>query len=137
MQGTLAPPHGNETVLLVEDEDILRAFTRQVLRSLGYTVLDAANATEALTVSAAHPDTIHLLATDVVMPGTGGQQLAEQMLALRPDLRVLYLSGYTSEAIVRHGVLQAEINFLRKPFTAGTLAQKIREVLDAPLPHAQ
>jgi two-component system, cell cycle sensor histidine kinase and response regulator CckA len=134
MQAPLPIPYGSETILLVEDEDILRALTRQVLRLGGYTVLEATSAAMAMQISAAHAGPIHLLATDVVMPGTGGRQLAEQLRALRPELRVLYLSGYTDNAVMHHGTPPEEIHFLQKPFTTSALARKVREVLDAPVP---
>ncbi len=133
MSLTHPAPRNQETVLLVEDEDILRTLIRQVLQQNGYTVLDAANATDALRQSAEFPGTIHLLATDMVMPGIGGRQLAEQLQPTRPDMRVLYLSGYTSDHATRSGDVDIRTHFLQKPFTPGVLAKKVREVLDAPL----
>jgi two-component system, cell cycle sensor histidine kinase and response regulator CckA len=121
---------GSETVLLAEDEDAVRALTRTVLQGKGYSVLEAADGEGALRVAAAHAGPIHLLVSDVVMPGLGGRGLAERVLALRPGLRVLYLSGYTDDAVVRHGVLHENVNFLQKPFAVAALAQKVREVLD-------
>ena len=125
-------PRGTETVLLVEDAAAVRAVTRQVLERQGYTVLEAANGGAALQTAASHPGPIHLLLTDVVMPGLSGRQLADQLARLRPDARVLYASGYTDDAVVRHGVLEAGISYLQKPFTAESLARKVREVLDRP-----
>jgi two-component system cell cycle sensor histidine kinase/response regulator CckA len=127
-------PRGTETVLLVEDEAAVRAVTRQVLERQGYTVLEAANSPAALHIAASHPGPIHLLLTDVVMPGLSGRQLADQLARLRPDAKVLYASGYTDDAVVRHGVLEAGIAYLQKPFTAEGLARKVREVLDRPTP---
>ncbi|MEX2156437.1 MAG: response regulator [Gemmatimonadales bacterium] len=121
-----------ETVLLVEDAAAVRAVTRQVLDRLGYTVLEAPNGKAALHLATKHHGPIHLLLTDVVMPELGGRQLAEQLTALRPELRVLYASGYTDDAVVRHGVLKPGIAYLQKPFTPEVLARKVREVLDSP-----
>jgi PAS domain S-box-containing protein len=125
-------PRGSETVLLVEDDGAVRALARHVLLGAGYAVLEAGNGEEALRVGAEHRGAIHLLVTDVVMPDMGGRQLAERLLGLRPEMRVLYVSGYTDDAVVRHGVLEDEVHFLPKPFLPDALAHKVREVLDAP-----
>jgi len=127
--GTLA---GTETVLLAEDDDLLRPLARGLLQKLGYTVLDAGSAEEALALARAHAAPIHLLVADVVMPGESGRQLARRLAELRPDMRVLYTSGYTDDAIVHHGMLEPGLNYLQKPFTPAALARKVREVLDAP-----
>jgi PAS domain S-box-containing protein len=130
------PPHlagtpaGTETVLLAEDDDLLRPLARELLKKLGYTVLDARHATDALAVALRHEGPIHLLVSDVVMPGESGLQLARHLIERHPTLRVLYMSGYTDEAIVRHGLLDPGVNYLQKPFTPAALARKIREVLD-------
>lgn len=121
---------GAETILLVEDDAVLRNATRQVLQRYGYTVLEAENGDEALGVAALYRETIHLLVTDVVMPGLGGRVLAERLLALRPELKLLFMSGYTDDAIVRHGVAQDQVAFLQKPFSPVSLGKKVREVLD-------
>jgi PAS domain S-box-containing protein len=125
-------PRGTETVLVAEDAEAVRAVTRQVLERQGYTVLEAPHGDAALALAAAHDGPIHLLLTDVVMPGLSGRQLADQLTKLRPDTRVLYTSGYTDDAVVRHGVLEAGIAYLQKPFTSGGLARKVREALDRP-----
>jgi CheY-like chemotaxis protein len=122
-------PRGTETVLLVEDADAVRAVTHQALARQGYTVLDAPNGAEALRIAADHPGPIHLLLTDVVMPGLSGRQLSDQLARLRPDTKVLFTSGYTDDAVVRHGVLESGIAYLQKPFTVDGLARKVREVL--------
>jgi len=126
-------PRGTETVLLVEDADAVRAVTHQALARQGYTVLDAPNGAEALRIAADHPGPIHLLLTDVVMPGLSGRQLSDQLARLRPDTKVLFTSGYTDDAVVRHGVLESGIAYLQKPFTVDGLARKVREVLGRPL----
>ncbi|MBI2678564.1 MAG: PAS domain S-box protein [Candidatus Koribacter versatilis] len=130
------PHRGHETVLLVEDEDGVRALIRQVLHRSGYTVLPARDGGEALLQCERHEGRIDLLLTDVVLTQISGTELAQRLLQLRPEMRVLYMSGYTDEAIVQHGVLTAESSFLQKPFTNESLARKVRAVLDAP-PAAQ
>ena len=121
---------GTETVLLVEDAAAVRSVIHEALVRQGYTVLDAPNGAEALHIAASHPGPIHLLLTDVVMPGLSGRQLSDQLATVRPDTRVLYTSGYTDDAVVRHGVLESGIAYLQKPFTIDGLARKVREVLD-------
>jgi two-component system cell cycle sensor histidine kinase/response regulator CckA len=120
---------GTELVLVVEDADSLRSLTKRLLEKLGYTVLVAANAAEATLRFDENP-AIQLILTDVVMPGLSGPALAKQLTARRPDLKVIYMSGYTDEAIVQHGVLMPGIAFLHKPFTAAGIARKLREALD-------
>jgi two-component system cell cycle sensor histidine kinase/response regulator CckA len=122
---------GSETILLVEDEEALRNLTRRCLEANGYTVLPAADAEAALDLASRHPGRLHLLVTDVIMPGASGPELSRQLLARRPDVRVLFVSGYTDAAIASHGVLENGAAFLQKPFTPDTLARKVRDVLDA------
>lgn len=123
------PPCGVETILLVEDEPSVRALTRRVLQSCGYRVLEAANGDEALRLAVQLPEPIHLLMTDVVMPGMDGRTLAERLHDQRPDIKVLYMSGYTNDTIVRRGVSQEQLNYLQKPYSPAVLAHKVREVL--------
>ncbi len=129
--GALPAPVGHETVLLVEDDAGVRSLVRDTLKDSGYTVLDAANGREALALVQQHRGPLDLLVTDVIMPGLGGRQLAEQLLARFPDMKVLYMSGYTDDAVVRYGILQEHVHFLQKPFALPVLGRKIREVLDA------
>jgi len=121
---------GPETVLVVEDNDSVRSFVRGVLESRGYTLLEAGGGEEALKLIENHPDPIHLLLTDVVMPRMSGPELAAHLAPLHPEAKVLYMSGYTDNAIVQHGALDAGTHFLQKPFVPETLARRIREVLD-------
>ena len=122
---------GTETVLIAEDDTILLPLVRGLLEKLGYRVLEAANAAEALEGARRHRGPIHLLVADVVMPGASGRDLARELNETRPETKVLYVSGYTDDAIVHHGMLEEGLNFLQKPFTPGALARKVREVLDA------
>ena len=124
------PSPGTETVLLAEDEEVVRRLAREILSGNGYKVLEAGNGREALLLSEAHRGEIHLLLTDVMMPKMSGRELGERIRLQRPDLRILYMSGYTDDAILRDGVLEDGIPFLQKPFTPEGLARKVREVLD-------
>ncbi|MGH9761019.1 MAG: response regulator, partial [Blastocatellia bacterium] len=122
---------GSETILLVEDEPMVRDLASLVLRDQGFTLLEARNGEEAIKLAANHQGKIHLLLTDVVMPGIGGRELSERIKAARPDIKVLYYSGYTDDAIVQHGMVDAGTPFLEKPFTRAGLLLKVREVLDS------
>ena len=130
-QSLVDDPGGSETILIVEDDYGLREFAQEVLLSYGYSVLLAENGEDALRVSKEHGGPIHLLLTDVVMPRMGGKKLAERLQPLYPRMKVIYMSGYTDNVIVRHGVLERGLNFLEKPFTSKGLARKARETLDA------
>jgi two-component system cell cycle sensor histidine kinase/response regulator CckA len=121
---------GSETILLVEDDPSLRALAVHVLESCGYTVVEASSGTVALEISCQRKAHIHMLLTDVVMPGMSGRVLAEQLLAQFPHLKVVYMSGYTGQTVGAHGVLAEGSHFLPKPFTREALARKVREVLD-------
>jgi two-component system cell cycle sensor histidine kinase/response regulator CckA len=123
---------GTETILLVEDEDDLRSMLRLALQQAGYSVLEASRGTEALRLFTEHLQPIHLMITDVVMPGMSGRELVERLSRLRPEIKVMYLSGYTGDAVLRHGVLEAEVAFVHKPVTLPALMNKVRQVLDAP-----
>jgi len=123
---------GAETVLVVEDERSVRTLAVRVLREQGYTVLEASNGAEALRMDQEFAGEIHLVLTDVVMPEMSGKALSSQIEAARPSIKVLYVSGYTSDVIVRHGVLGSDVSFLQKPFTEDALARKVRKVLDSP-----
>jgi CheY-like chemotaxis protein len=122
---------GTETVMIVEDEEAIRGITSRILGKAGYTVLVFSSAKDALAACKTHDAKIHLLLTDVVMPGMGGRALAEEMEALRPGIKVLYMSGYTDETIAHHGALVPGTHFIAKPFNASTLTRKVREVLDS------
>ncbi|MDQ3256242.1 MAG: DUF4118 domain-containing protein [Acidobacteriota bacterium] len=132
---TPSPPHaaprGAETILLVEDEQGVRVMAREILEASGYRVIVAGHGEQALEISEKHKGTIHLLVTDIVMPQMGGRQLAERLLAARPGLKVLYISGYTDDMIVHRDVHVADIAYLPKPFTPGDLKTKVRDVIDA------
>ncbi|MCH8870532.1 MAG: response regulator, partial [Chloroflexi bacterium] len=126
-------PRGSETVLLVEDEEQVRVLAARVLRQQGYTVLQASNGVEALSIASRHADgEIDLLLTDVVMPLIGGRELSIKLRDIHPNVRVIYTSGYTDEAVIRHGMLKPGTDFVQKPYSLAGLTQKIRSVLDEP-----
>jgi signal transduction histidine kinase len=128
---------GTETALVVEDEDAVRRMVVKVLKQRGYTVLEATNGTDALALTAARKERIDVLLTDVVMPRMGGRELAEAMLEQRPELRVIYMSGYSEDAVLHRDVFSPGILFIEKPFTPQALADKMRQVLDAPAARPQ
>jgi two-component system, cell cycle sensor histidine kinase and response regulator CckA len=128
-------PKGSEVVLLVEDEAGVRDLAREYLQMSGYTVIVAEDGHTALELAAMHAGQIHLLMTDVVMPGIGGHELAERVMKLRPEIKVLYMSGYTDQAVTQHGVLGQDAALLQKPFTLAALASKLREILAPQLVH--
>jgi CheY-like chemotaxis protein len=131
-------PRGTETLLVVEDEPSLRQLARSVLEAQGYTVLTAANGQEGLRVVREHQGApICLVITDVIMPLMDGKVMAEWLKTTRPDLQILFTSGYTDDVIAHHGVLEPGVEFLPKPYTVATLSLKVREMLDAKMaPHA-
>jgi PAS domain S-box-containing protein len=123
--------HGNETILVVEDENAVRELAVMALEMQGYKVLSASGGREALLICQKYIDPIRLILTDVVMPGMSGRTLAERLKEIHPEMKALYMSGYTDNAIVHHGILEAGVNFIQKPFTFEKLAKKVREVLDS------
>jgi two-component system, cell cycle sensor histidine kinase and response regulator CckA len=124
------PAQGSETVLVVEDEGVLRGVVSKFLRRFGYNVLAARHGGDALLLCERHPDPIHLLLTDVVMPQMSGRELAERLASLRPDMRVLFMSGYTADELDNHGGPELPGPLLQKPFNPMVLAHKVRELLD-------
>jgi PAS domain S-box-containing protein len=132
--GGVIAASGAETVLLVEDAPRVREVVREILEMNGYRVIEARHGQEAIELGQRHPGRIQLMVTDVVMPQMSGRELAQHFARARPDMRVLFMSGYTDNAIVRHGVLETGTAFISKPFTPDALAAKVREVLEAPLP---
>jgi signal transduction histidine kinase len=123
-------PRGTETILIVEDEEEVRKLAVRILERQGYKVLEASQGLDAFLIAEKYEDLIHLLVTDVVMPKISGRELADRIAEIRPEIKVLYMSGYTDNAIVHHGVLREGIKFIQKPFTVEGLARKVREVLD-------
>jgi len=121
---------GRETIMVVEDEPMIRELMVTMLKSRGYSVLTVDNPSRAVAFAAEHSGAIHLLLTDVIMPGISGREIANQISAQRPEMKVIFVSGYTPNAIVHHGILDEDLNFLQKPFNAVMLANKVREVLN-------
>jgi two-component system cell cycle sensor histidine kinase/response regulator CckA len=126
------PAKGWETILLVEDQGALRAIAGEILEEHGYRVIQAAGANDAIELASHHPEPIHLLVTDVVMPGMNGRALFESLVAARPGLRVLYMSGYTDDVIAHRGVFDSGTLLLAKPFTALALLGRVRAALEKP-----
>ena len=122
---------GSETVLVVEDEESVRALASRILRERGYSVLEAADGMEAWRIAGEFAGEIHLVLTDVVMPGMSSRDLISQLEAVRPGIKALYVSGYTDVAIVHHGVLDSNVAFLQKPFTVESLVRKVRDVISS------
>ncbi len=125
---------GNETILVVEDDAALRELISTALRKYGFTVVEAGHGDEALLICEQAKAPIHLMLTDVVMPQMSGRVLAEQLAALHPEMKVIFMSGYTGDAIVHHGVLDSGLNFIQKPFKVLSLIEKVRGVLGAVAP---
>jgi nitrogen-specific signal transduction histidine kinase len=126
-----AVPRGTETVLVVEDEDAVRRIVKIALESTGYRVIEARNGPDALDLARAHAGGIQMLVTDVVMPEMSGREVAARIAEAHPGVRILYMSGYTDDAVMRHGIVESGVAFLQKPFSPLSLARKVREVLDA------
>ncbi|HET8945543.1 MAG TPA: response regulator, partial [Candidatus Polarisedimenticolia bacterium] len=131
---TVPPPPagGTETILLVEDEPSLRHLASSALRGYGYTVLEAGDAVEALRLCESHRQPIHLLLADFILPGARADELARRAATVHPEARVLYMSGYTDDALMRDGILDPGVVLLQKPFETSALARRVREVLDGP-----
>jgi two-component system cell cycle sensor histidine kinase/response regulator CckA len=133
---SVAPPAavapGSETVLLLEDNEHVRETAAEILTAHGYTVLVAQSVEEAHRLAMDHAPPIHLLLTDVIMPDTSGPAAAAQLAAIRPAMKILYMSGYPADEMVRHGLVEERIHFLAKPFSVATLVRKVRETLDSP-----
>jgi CheY-like chemotaxis protein len=127
-------PTGTETILLAEDEESIRRLTRLVLASLGYTVLNASDGQQAVTLASQHAGPIDLLVADVVMPRIGGRELAQQMRVRHPHVRILYISGYTGDSLTQQNLAGPGVGFLQKPFAPMALARRVREILDRPGP---
>jgi CheY-like chemotaxis protein len=125
------PARGSETILLVEDEGLVRELVREMLEVNGYTVLEASDSQEAVEICRDESVPIHLMLTDVVLPEMSGPELTTRLTPHRPELKVLYMSGYTDDVVLKRGLLSAETWFLQKPFSKDVLAAKTREVLDA------
>jgi two-component system cell cycle sensor histidine kinase/response regulator CckA len=122
-------PIGDETILLVEDDDSVREMIKTFLEPAGYNILQAQNGFDALETSKTYEGEIHLLLTDVIMPKMNGQEVADELKKTRPEMQIIFMSGYTDDVIAHHGVLEAGVNFIQKPVTLSRLAKKLRKVL--------
>jgi two-component system cell cycle sensor histidine kinase/response regulator CckA len=131
-EGEVPPARGSETIFLVEDEVAVRVAARRILDRFGYHVIEAPGAEEALALAVKHRERVHLLLTDIVMPRMNGRELAKVFTRLHPEARVVFMSGYTDDEVLRREVFQAGTWFLQKPFSPDALARKVREALDAP-----
>jgi two-component system cell cycle sensor histidine kinase/response regulator CckA len=131
-QASAEPAGGNETILLVEDDASVRMLLRDALRKLGYRVVEAKQGLEACLLASQELDRLDLLLTDMVMPGMGGRELAQHLITIKPDLRILFMSGYTDDVGILAGHEQGTSGFLQKPFTPELLARTVRKILDAP-----
>ena len=120
---------GSETILVVEDEDLVRQMVREILVQYGYSVLESRSGGEAVDLCSRHQGTIHLMLTDVVMPGMSGVELSKRLAPMQPEMKVLFMSGYTANAVVHQGILDPGVAFIHKPFSIASLAHKVREVL--------
>ena len=127
-------PRGTETILLVEDEELVREVLRETLEENGYTVVEAIDGKTALEVTRTHQGRLDLVITDVMMPVMSGPELGELLTALHPELRMIFMSGYTDNAIEHHGIVDRKAAFLEKPVMAGALLSRVRQVLDGPHP---
>lgn len=119
---------GTETILLVDNEEVVRTFVKTILKDSGYNVLEAATGFDALEIERTYSDSIHMVLTDLIMPKMSGTELKQRIVAMRPDIRCLFMSGYTDDSISQRGVLKSETAFIEKPFSPDALAKKIREV---------
>jgi len=124
------PPAGTETILLVEDDEAILNLGKMILENLGYTVLAAQTPVDAIRLAEVHPGDLHLLITDVVMPEMNGRELAERLSAIRPNLKCLYMSGYTADVIAHRGIIDEGVSFIQKPFLSDDFAARVRQVLD-------
>ena len=122
---------GIETILLVEDEEVVRNLVRDILTDKGYNVLETDSGKEAIAICGTYSGPIHLLFSDVIMPNISGTELRDQLINLRPDIKVLFMSGYTDESISHSGILDSDSSFIEKPFTPDALARKVREVIES------
>ena len=136
-EGKIELQRGTETILLVDDEETLRRLSERFLRAAGYTVISAADGLAAIAAAESYGKPVDLLLTDVVMPGMNGRELARRLADARLAARTLYMSGYTDEAVIKHGVLEPGIAFIYKPFSVEALAAKVREALDGPADKAK